>query len=225
MGHEIASVFRARCRSFTVAAALLCSACSASNSRSDGGSPDLAGTADLAAAMASDLRNCPPTHVSFQGTVVTVAQMPLGLDSSVRSTPVSGSFSYDPCAAQALPNDPQRGRYPAAGIALSLSVAGHALSGSGMAYVEVEDLNPDTFRFEDGVRPLDTTIRVMTFDGQAAPKVSASIAITDASGAAFSSNALPAAFPLLNIASYPHTFSVSDPGGTLLLQLSSMTQP
>lgn len=64
----------------------------------------------------------------------------------------------------------------------------------------------------------------MSVDGKPAADLEVLIAITDDSGAALSSDVPPARFPYLDMASFPHTFSVSDSDGTLLLQLSAMTQ-
>jgi hypothetical protein len=168
--------------------------------------------------------SCPAVVLDFQGWVATVADSPLGLDAAVREAGVTGTVAYLPCVPDTDP-DPQRGNYPHPfGGDFTLSVGGLAVAGSGKPFVQVENFNPDTFRWRDGKIPLDPVTRVMTVNGSPAPDVEVTLAITDGSGAAFTSDALPAQFPLLNITSYPHTFSVQDDGGTLLMQLSTMTQ-
>ena len=166
--------------------------------------------------------------ITFAGEAATVAGNPLGLDMSARKAAVSGSFAYRPCLVDSRPQDPQRGEYDhgGGGGPFTLSVAGKTVTGSGNPVVKVEDLNPDTFRWLDGPQLLDKdkTKRQMSLDGTANPELKVSLSITDGSGAAFASDALPQSFPLLDIGSYTHTFSITDGGGTLMLQLSSLTQ-
>jgi hypothetical protein len=172
--------------------------------------------------------NCAPVTIAFEGDIPTVSGNPLGLDSSVRTSPVSGSFSYRPCVVDTKPNDPKRGEYDhATGAgAFELSVTTLSIKGSGSPIIEVQDLDPDTFRFKDGPQLLDKdkTLRRMTVDGKPNDSLTIWLSITDSSGQAFNDDALPKTFPLTDIASYTHTFSVKDNGGTLLLQLSSVTQ-
>jgi hypothetical protein len=186
----------------------------------DGGKETDAGHTDAAAPVPT----CAAVTLTFAGTVETVAKTPLGLDASVRTTAVSGSFAYLPCVPD-QDSDPQRGvyRHPGRGD-FSLSVGGHSVVGSGRPLVEAENFDPDTIRWRDGNIPLDPVTRVMTVDGSPSPSLEVTIAITDGPGAALSNDALPTMFPFLNIASYPHTFAVQDSGGTLLIQLSSLTQ-
>jgi hypothetical protein len=186
----------------------------------DGGGAHDAASADSGKPMPM----CPPVTLTFAGTVATVANTPLGLTSAVRTAAVSGSFAYLPCVGDMDP-DPQRGIYEhGSGGTFSLSVGGLTVAGSGTPRVEVENFDPDTIRWRDGAIPLDKRVRVMTVDGKPAPSVVVTIAITDDKGSALSSDALPTTFPFQMIASFPHTFSVEDAGGTLLLQLSSLTQ-
>jgi hypothetical protein len=161
--------------------------------------------------------------LQFSGTVQTVAGTPLGLNSSVRLAAVSGEFAYDLRIADQNPTDPQRGLYPHNGSSLfTFTVSGHTVIGSGLARVEVEDLNPDTFRFRDGQQN-DGVTRLMKLDGAGDPSLALTIAITDGSGAALTSDKLPDPFPFTNITAFPHTFSLQDSGGTLLMQLDAVT--
>lgn len=187
---------------------------------------DASAAADTSVADASD-PNCPqPVTVSFIGSVQTVSGTPFGFDSNVRLAAVSGRFTYDLCVGdQTLSAD--RGEYDHAGEesgAFEFAVSGIEIRGSTRPVLEVENLSSDTFRFRDGPQFIDPTDRTMTVDSVAEPEVELFIAITDGSAAAFADDSLPAAFPLLDIASYPHTFSLSDADGTLLMQLTEMTQ-
>jgi hypothetical protein len=175
--------------------------------------------------------------VQFSGQVVTVAGTPLGLDSTARLAPVSGSFAYDLRVPDSSPTDPLRGRYLHGGTFQShftFNVSGHVVTGSGSAIVETENLNPDTFRFRDGQQN-DGATRIMKLDGTDRPALTLLIAITDSSGAALTSDAEPNPFPFTDsavdggISHIPHTFSISDGTSdagtnTLLMQLDSMTQ-
>jgi hypothetical protein len=178
---------------------------------------------DLNADVVIEMAPARPVKVGFTGQVVTVASAPLGFDATVRLEAVSGSFTYDLRMVDELPADLKRGRYEGFAItAFTFTVKGHTVAGSGNAQVQIEDLDPDTFRFLDG--PLgDNVPRVMKFDGADAPTLKLGIAITDSSGAMLSSEALPDPFPTLDITTKPHTFSLQDSGGTLLMQLDTLT--
>ena len=166
--------------------------------------------------------------VAFTGAVETVAGTPLGFDSTARLAAVSGSFTYDLRLLDDEPTDPLRGKYQRAGTtAFTMTVKGHTITGSGKAIVETENLDPDTFRFLDGPQG-DAVVRTMQVDGVAAPALVLFIAITDSSGAMLTSDALPDPFPMINIAdrdggfNISHTFSLTDGGGTLLMQLATL---
>ena len=62
----------------------------------------------------------------------------------------------------------------------------------------------------------------MSVDGVGNAALVLFIVITDTRGVALSSDAQPDPFPFTNITSYPHTFSIQDGGGTLLMQLDSI---
>lgn len=172
-----------------------------------------------------DAPPCGKTLVSFVGKVATVAGTPLGLTSSAYNQPVSGKLGFLLCVPDKLAADPLRAEYDHDnGGVFELTVMTASVTGSQKPIVQVENLNPDTFRFIDGKQLIDPKTRTMLLNGQPSPTLSLWIAITDSGGAAFTSDAAPAVFPFSNMSAYPHTFSVKDSGGTLLLQLSSMTQ-
>jgi hypothetical protein len=170
---------------------------------------------------------CDPVKINYEGTAVTVAQNPLGLDDSVRTSPVSGFFQYLPCLPDSEPDRPERGEYdhPHSGDFL-FTIGSVTVTGSGHPMVIVENYDPDTFRFKDGPQLLDENkdLRVMSLNGTRTPDLDLHYSITDGTGAAFSDDKLPKLFPMLNMENYTHTFSLSDDGGTMLMQITSMTQ-
>jgi hypothetical protein len=191
-----------------------------------------AGDAGDAISDTSDAgETAPPRMVgfSFTGTVVTVAPkggtgLPLGFDATVRTAPIAGSLSYDPKMVDTyVPAN--RGVYGAiGGSTFTMTVKGKTVTGSDRAQVEVEDgTTSDTFRFRDGPQPLDNTLRIMKLDGVDAPKLSLFIALSGGDGSAWTSDKLPDPFPAIDLAKFPHTFSLEDDGGTLLMQLDTLT--
>jgi hypothetical protein len=207
-------------------------------------SPDIAGDAAStdaldggvdatdAATDASDAGDTAPRLVgfSFTGSVVTVARsdggmgLPLGFDGTVRTEGITGSLSYDPSLFDTyVPAN--RGVYQAVApqSTFNLTVKGKTVTGSMRAKLEVEDgTTTDTFRFRDGPQAVDNTVRVMKLDGVDAPKLSLFIAISGGDGTMFTSEKLPDPFPAIDIKKVPHTFSLEDEGGTLLLQLDTL---
>lgn len=169
--------------------------------------------------------------VEYTAYIATVGGNPFGLDASARLAPVRGSFTYDTSTPDTLPADPQRGDYPhSAGGAFTAEFLGLVITGSPTPFVQIEDFTlgtfkTDVFRYFDG-----GSGRVMSLGGVPNPNVGLFIAFVDSSGNAFASDALPETFafgqpPLAGPpVSFPHTFSLSDSGGTLLLQLDSLTQ-
>lgn len=221
-------------RPLLLVAALIIGACASDSEApaSDGGgdtasTPDASGEHDVAPPRPDAAPPpCASVTVEFVGEVAAVSNSPFGLDDTVRAEEVNGAFAYSLCVNDADP-DVKRGEYDhRGGGALALAVAGLTIAGSDNPVVKVENLDPDTFRFLDGPQLLDEDVdlRVVEVDGERRPDVKISISFTDPAGAAFSSDALPNTFPFLDLAAekYPHTFSVQDAGGTLLLQLTSL---
>ncbi|HNC95971.1 MAG TPA: hypothetical protein PKW90_07595 [Myxococcota bacterium] len=165
-----------------------------------------------------------PVTLSFEGTIATIAELPLGLDDSWRESRVTGSFTYD-LTMDDTSGDILRGDYRHFhNGAFTLNVAGRVVTGTSSPTVEIENLDPDTFRFLDQAILGTFGAESMQVDAVDHPDLTVSFAVTDSSGAAFRDDALPVTFPMLDIATYPHTFAVEDDGGTLLLQLSQMLQ-
>lgn len=166
---------------------------------------------------------CDAVSLVFEGEISTISGTPLGLDDSARLEAVGGSMSYLPCARDSNREEVDRGEYPHPyGGNFELSTVGLTVAGSDKAIVTVENFDPDTFRFEDGNLLTETETRVMQVDGAEAPDLQLGFSITDSSGAALTSDAIPWPFPF--DASMPHTFSLQDSGGTLLIQLDSISR-
>jgi hypothetical protein len=164
--------------------------------------------------------------VEYSAFIATVAGNPFGLDASARLAPVSGSFTYETSTPDTLPGDPLRGEYPhKAGGGFTAEFLGLVMTGSATPLVQVENFTTDVFRYVDG-----GSGRVMSLGGVPNPNLGLFIAFVDSFGAAFSSDALPSTFPFAQPplggppVTFPHTFTLTDGNGTLLLQLSSLTQ-
>lgn len=159
--------------------------------------------------------------LAFTGSVATVAGTPLGLDGSARGTSVEGTLSW---ALDALDVDADatRGDYYPEG-AFSMDVGGKVVTGSGAPELQVEDMSSDTFRYVDGSAQVAEVPPVMFVDGVPTPELGLWLSITDGDGASFSSDLLVSPFPMLTPADLFITFSLDD-GGTLLMELDSITQ-
>jgi hypothetical protein len=165
-----------------------------------------------------------PVTLSFVGTIATIADLPLGLDDSWRESTVSGSFTYD-LTMDDTSGDILRGDYRHYhNGSFTLNVADLVVTGTRSPTVEIENLDPDTFRFLDQAIRGTFGAESMQVDGVDHQDLTVSFAVTDSTGAAFRDDALPDPFPMLDIVNYPHTFAVEDDGGTLLLQLTELGQ-
>jgi hypothetical protein len=162
--------------------------------------------------------------VDYTGTVATVAGTPLGLDSTIRTAPVSGSFSYDLRSGDS-DTTTSRGTFACAGgCPFTFTVGTHTVTGSGMPVVQTENnLPPDTFRYNDGGNQHDGITRIMKLDGADDTTLALGLSLTDSTGALLSSDALPNPFPTVDLSKLVVTFSISDSGGTLLMQLDTLT--
>jgi len=165
--------------------------------------------------------------VAYTGTVQTVTGTPLGFDVSVRLEPVTGCISYDVCLPDSNATS-ERGEYdhaPTFTSGFEFELEGVVVTGSGRAIVEIEDFaSSDTFRYKDGPQFFDSTNRSLFVDGVPDFDLELWISITDGTSAAHPDDSIPSVFPMSDITSYTHTFSVSDDDGTLLMQLDAMGQ-
>lgn len=172
--------------------------------------------------------------VMYQAHIATISGTPFGFDSSARTEIVTGSFTYDRTTGDVSPADAARGNYPhlGGGGAFQATVLGTTITGSTTPYVQIEDFGAgvsDTFRYIDGPRSIGNQGGVMNVNGAARQDVQLTIAFTDSSGNAFTNDSLPfplpfAVAPLAQPSPFffPHTFSLKDNSGTMLLQLDSI---
>jgi hypothetical protein len=197
----------------------------------DAGAADAPADAPDATADARDAADAAPevwvpmlVTVDYTGTVATVAGTPLGLDSTIRTAPVSGSFSYDLRSGDS-DTTASRGTFACAGgCPFTFTVGTHTVTGSGMPVVQTENnLPPDTFRYNDGGNLHDGITRIMKLDGTDDATLALGLSITDSTGALLASDALPNPFPTVDLTKVNVTFSISDSGGTLLMQLDTLT--
>jgi hypothetical protein len=179
---------------------------------------------DAAADAAPDVWVPMLVTVDYTGTVATVAGTPLGLDSSVRTAAVSGSFSYDLRSGDSDTTS-SRGTFACAGgCPFTFTVGTHTVAGSGMPVVYTENnLPPDTFRYDDGGDLHDGITRIMKLDGADDPTLQLRLSLTDSTGALLSSDALPNPFPTVDVTKLTVTFTIQNSGGQLLMQLDTLT--
>lgn len=161
----------------------------------------------------------PTVTVAFAGELATISGTPMGLSDSDRTAAATGSFTYDTCTA-GLEEIEGRKLFDGALTDFELDLAGVTVTGSQNGIVEIEDMGSDTLRFVDGPQLGDPVIRTMQLDGQDSESLELWFAITDDDGASYDSTDLPVPFPM--DPALPHTFSLSDDGGTALLQLDSL---
>jgi hypothetical protein len=162
--------------------------------------------------------------IEYETRALTIVGTPFGVTVPFQ-TPVSGTFTYETTTADILAQTTV-GHYPhvLGGGAFTANFLGNTITGSATPFVEIENLNPDTFRFIDGPRSLGNQGGIMSLNGTPDADVRLFMAFTDGSGGAFSNDALPNplpfAVPPLSTGGFPHTFSLSDDRGTMLLQFT-----
>jgi hypothetical protein len=174
-----------------------------------------------------------PVTTQYTATATTIVGSPFGYTTTAGIAPITGFFTYNRATADTNASA-QRGDYPHTGgggafqAVITNGTLNRTITGSGTPFVQIEDLNPDTFRFIDGPRPVGPQGGTMSVNGTPNTSVQLLLAMTDSSGNAFTNDSLPASFPfarppLANPApTFPHTFSLVDSGGTLLLQFTSL---
>lgn len=170
--------------------------------------------------------------LDFVATVETVRDEPFGLKVP-RGTRVSGAFVYETGAATDSNASEERGDYQLASSgAFRARFLGHEVVGSATPFLEVQNIGVgggdtiDTFRFSDGDEDSPRG-GVMAFDGVADGEIALWLSITDGAGASFDDDDLPALFPMQmrdGGGAFPHTFSLQDGRGLMLLQFESLLQ-
>lgn len=176
----------------------------------------------------------PPGEVTvvLDTYIATVGGTPFGFDGSVREQLVPVTFTYNTSTPDVNPAT-DRGAYPhtGGGGGFTANILGKILTGSTSPYLQVENSlsGPDTFRFIDGPRPVGAEGGVMKVDGVPDPEAQVWIALVDGTGAAFSDDNLPDPLPFTQPPLsdgvpwyFPHTISLRDATGTLLLQLNDI---
>lgn len=174
----------------------------------------------------SALAHAESIRFEYEASVQTVTGTPFGL-SVPRLTEVTGYFQYDSTTADTDLFSDERGSYPHdAGGGFLASFLGQQIVGSTTPAVQVEDIRIiDTFRFVDGPRSVGVGGGVMSLNGSA-DNIELLLAISPGVDA-WSSDALPSPFPFAFDPwpefGYPHTFSLSDEQGTMLLQFQKIS--
>ena len=159
--------------------------------------------------------------VAYEAEAVTVASKPFGLTIPL-DTPVTGYFTFDTSTPDVNPDNTMRGEYPhARNSAFVADFLETRIRGSHTAYYEVQlsGGDSDTFRTWDGPSPVGPEGGTMSIDGTPDEDIRLFLAITDD---AFQSDDLKDPFPFYTFGflGTPHTFSLKDEQGTMLMQFT-----
>jgi len=165
--------------------------------------------------------------VTYEAKALTVVKQPFGLTVPL-NTIVTGYFTFDTSTEDLAPEDPLFGEYQHDGgagyVAEFLSTR---ITGSTTPFYQVHlTANPtsDTFRVYDGPRTVGNQGGVMSIDGVEDEDIELFLAVTED---AFDNDALINPFPAYTFGflGTPHTFSLKDDQGTMLLQFLSAAEP
>jgi len=163
--------------------------------------------------------------VAYEAKAATVVSKPFGLTVPL-NTVVTGYFTFDTTTPD-TDDDPMRGEYPhthnSAFVADFLETE---IRGSHTAFYEVQlSSNPelDTFRVYDGPRVVGNEGGTMSIDGTPDQDIQLFVAITDD---AFVTDDLIDPFPAYTFGflGTPHTFTLKDEQGTMLLQITKAVE-
>lgn len=163
--------------------------------------------------------------VQWTARALTIVKKPFGLTVPY-DTPVTGYFTFDTATADSDISS-IRGAYQHDGNAGFLAkVLGSEITGSLTPFYEVDlDANPtlDTFRIVDGPRTVGSEGGVMAFNGVDDSTIQLFVAISED---VFTDDGLKDPFPLYDFGflGTPHTFSLADSQGTMLLQIDSVKE-
>ncbi len=161
--------------------------------------------------------DCDIVYIDFTGEVVTVASAPLGRD-DLREQPVTGFLGYNPCIGDRDEAD-DRGSYRHAGSSeFQVQIDDLLIEGSGQATVAIV-VPGSTWRFEDGEG--SELPRSMSVNGNELGSLELWISTGPADSEAFTDDSIPE--PDWLDAEAPHTFSISEAGGTILIQWDTLT--
>ena len=159
-------------------------------------------------------------QLTYTAQVVTVTGTPFGL-ANLRGKTMTGYFWYD-TATTDTNKDTSRGTYEQTlGFSgFSGTLDSTIFMGSKTPLVTIENIsNNDTFRYQDGVDGTHPN-RMMTVNGVVLPTAQLSLAVSSDKNP-LNGDLLPDPFPFAS--TDPHTFSLSDKNGQMLLQFSKIT--
>ncbi|MGI9241674.1 MAG: hypothetical protein ACR2RV_12810 [Verrucomicrobiales bacterium] len=170
--------------------------------------------------------------LSYEARVASVPVMsPFGLSTPI-GTAVTGTFTYETSAAVDSSPAADRGTYLlTAGGGFSARFLGHEVTGSAAPLLNVEnfDFASHTFRFADGElqRQFPADQGLMAFDGIVAEDIGVSLSISDPARSSFTSDRLPALFPMVIGPGGPDyfvTLTLRDDRGSMSLEVSLLRQ-
>ena len=161
--------------------------------------------------------------VAYEAKAATVVDHPFGRTVPL-GTVITGYFTFD-TRTRDTDNDPMRGEYPhARNSAFVADFLDTEIRGSHTAFYEVQlSGDSDTFRVYDGPRIVGNEGGTMSIDGTPDEDIQLFVAIT---GDAFVTDDLIDPFPsyTFGFLGTPHTFTLKNTEGTILLQLTSAVE-
>jgi hypothetical protein len=162
--------------------------------------------------------------VYYEAEAATVVDSPLGVDVP-RLTRVTGTFTFETSTSDILPDDPDTGDYPheTGGGAFTARFLDHTLTGSATPFIEIRPTT-DTFRFIDGPGTFGDEGGIMSLDGN--PDEGIELWFSASTETDMLDDSLINPFPDYDFESFigtPHTFSIADDSGTMLLQMTKNT--
>ena len=164
-------------------------------------------------------------RATFAGEVATVSGSPLGLGEAARGTPVTAELVWDLSVNDSDKGDPNRGTYEHHGTSeVRVDIGGRVVVGSGSATVNVYNGTTDSFGMEDGSKIVGDAHPRMFVDGLESIDLGLFFAIVNGDGSAFPSDEEPEDLTVFNPVDDPHTFALTDGGGTLLLQFTELVE-
>lgn len=160
--------------------------------------------------------------VNYEAEAATVTGSPFGL-TIPRLTLFTGAFSYDTSVGDTDPSM-DRGLFPHSGGPLfTANFNGHTIHGSSTPLYEVS--NSRSFRISDGRPQIGDNAPMMSIDNASSETLELYLSITGSSGAIPNNSQLPNPFPEdyhFGFLGTPHTFSIRDDLGTVLLQITDI---
>lgn len=175
--------------------------------------------------VATEARSNDLVTVTWTARAATVVQKPFGLTIPL-NTVINGYFTFDRDTPDENPG-PLDGEYRHSGNSAFLAeILGSKVTGSQDAFywVDLEQSGEfDTFRVYDGPRPVGFEGGTMSFDGTPDQDIQLFLAVTED---VFDNDNLVNPFPFYTFGTLgtPHTFSLKDEAGTVLLQLTSVAE-